>query len=84
MSDDAYNLRGAMLNLDADVFADWVFAGKVLRGVPNPCDGARHNIPSVPRSVFRWLRDVVDHEIGHGLVHSFELEPKLFLHCGED
>jgi hypothetical protein len=35
-------------------------------------------------SVFRWFRDVVDHEVGHGLVHSFELEPKLFLHGGED
>jgi hypothetical protein len=22
--------------------------------------------------------------LGYGLVHSFELEPKLFLHCGED
>src|SRR5665811_695375 len=35
-------------------------------------------------SVFRWLRDVVDHEVGHGLVHGFELEAKLFLHRGED
>src|ERR1700722_14002211 len=40
--------------------------------------------PSARQSVLRWLRDVVDHEVGHGLVHSFELEPKLFLHRGED
>src|SRR5271170_1567124 len=40
--------------------------------------------PSVRQSIFRWLRDVVDHEVGHGLVQSFEFEPKLFLHCGED
>jgi hypothetical protein len=36
--------------------------------------------PSVHQSVFRWLRDVVDHKVGHGLLHSLELETKLFLH----
>ena len=37
--------------------------------------GARYGFgtaqPSLCESVFRWLRDVVDHEIGHGLVRSF-------------
>jgi len=40
--------------------------------------------PLVRKSVFRWLCDVVDDEVGHGLVYSFELEAKLFLHRGED
>ena len=40
--------------------------------------------PSLRDSVFRWLRDLVDHEIGHGLVYSFELEAELLLHGGED
>jgi len=40
--------------------------------------------PSARPSVFRWLGDVVDHEVGHGLVRGIELEPKLLLHRGED
>ena len=35
-------------------------------------------------SVFRWLRYMVDDEVWHAFAHSFEFEPKLFLHRGED
>ena len=36
------------------------------------------------RLVFRWLCDVVDYEVGDGLVRGFELEAELLLHRGED